>query len=590
MMDATMLDDLDAQTAKVLNEPRFQARVAAARDPKQRPEVLALLAQDLVPEVRAAAASNPATPGDVLAALQAAGATPGLRHRGPPLAQTATAAALSALARSAGPWGRVLAAAHPQTEAAALASLLTDPEEAVQLAALDHPSLTVAQAQALLDSPHRAVKVALALWPPSPLALLRALARLPDEAVQLGLSQRLTLPGDIWEALAGTRSSRVQRRLAIHPAAPARCLEALAEAHPSLHPLIAQNPSAPEALLRAWAQTHPEVSVLRGLAQNPATPEAALWALQEAQGREVNAALLDHPALPQGLVIAIAQRERRAPLLRKVLQRPALPAQALEAIAQHPAPEVRAKAAAHPDAPAQMLEALCLDRVTAVRVAAARHPATPPARLALLRRAGASATLASLDPQGADPNLSGDALDALAQEGSWGVLLAAIHPATPAARLRRIVREGSDDARSAVASRAATVPEEAQAEVVQALLKGAGQMTRAALAAQAPSLPGWVWRALCEDSAPLVRSALLRGYPSPPAALLTRLTQDANEEVLAEVATHPDATTSDLEALAQRADISERAQRRVRARVAAHPACPCALREALIQQGIHPKR
>jgi hypothetical protein len=117
----------------------------------------------------------------------------------------------------------------------------------------------------------------------------------------------------------------------------------------------------------------------------------------------------------------------------------------------------RRAVALEPATPPATLVRLALDGSLWVRTAAAAHPAFPPAARELFVRAGSTPDLAGFGAP--DPTLAPDRLAELAAAGEWGSRLAARHPATPPATLRRLADHPSALLRADLAGHPAAPPE-----------------------------------------------------------------------------------------------------------------------------------
>ena len=113
---------------------RLRAAVAAHR--AAAPALLARLACDGTWAVRQAVAQHPAFPADARDRLVAAGSTPGLDAFRDPDAALNHAELTDLAAR--GPWGRQLAARHPNTRQDTLTALATDGDPTLREAATRH--------------------------------------------------------------------------------------------------------------------------------------------------------------------------------------------------------------------------------------------------------------------------------------------------------------------------------------------------------------------------------------------------------------------------------------------------------------------
>lgn len=173
--------------------------------------------------------------------------------------------------------------------------------------------------------------------------------------------------------------------------------------------LVARNPqTAVNTLLELSRDTDPRVAA--ALAQNPATPPQVLLDLRQA--KELHDALASHPAAPPELLAELSASTDV---------------------------EVRMRVAAHSATPPDVLAALTEDGASGVREQVARNPSTPRCAIDRLVCAGSAPDLIGFaSPQ---PDMTQDEIDALARGGIWARRLAARHPGTSQASLRRLAND-----------------------------------------------------------------------------------------------------------------------------------------------------
>jgi len=215
----------------------------------------------------------------------------------------------------------------------------------------------------------------------------------------------------------------------------------------------ATDPATPADQLESLARTSADASVLGAIAANPNAPAALLLRLVAAQPR----AFLQNPALPlmllenpdfwlqipyngalsllQSGALTAGQVKQLCPTddhlytyASALLGCPATPEEMLASIRVSSITEQQ-RLARHPNIPVGRLLAYLESDEPLLRREASMHPRTPPARLALLRRAGATADMAITDPFVA--TATEDELRQLAGGGYLGQLLVALNPRSP---------------------------------------------------------------------------------------------------------------------------------------------------------------
>jgi hypothetical protein len=249
--------------------PSPWVRRVAAQAPRAPKEVLALLAEDGVIEVRVQVATNPGVPQEVLRAL------------------------------TSNPLDRVVraqAARHPALPPALLEELARDRAPGVRSGTAQNPRAPVALLEALAGDKTGMVRAGVASNPGAPLELLTVLARDPHP--------------------------RVRQLAAANPALPAELLPALAQAREiAVRAAVAARPACPEALLLSLARDRAD-AVRRVVAENPGTPLEALLSLS--RNKSTHWWLLRNPSLPLSLLRELCSSDNahlRTAALRKLRHR-----------------------------------------------------------------------------------------------------------------------------------------------------------------------------------------------------------------------------------------------------------------------------
>lgn len=404
-------EQLDA----LAQSPEPAVRAAVARNPRSGAATLDRLLLDADSAIRAAAAAHPRAPKDRLQALEAAGANPTLdSFQAPrPLAPDE----LRRLAE-AGPFGRRLAARHPDTPADLLAELAAGAATRFDLAF--NPAATAEALAALADAERPQVSRALATHPSSPLALLRHLASSPDARLREAVAERADLPGALRTFLALDGSSAVRAAVLASGSLDdeARHLLRRLGAGDDLQSFVSPDPTLAADELRRLAEPPTAGFARRLAARHPSAPADLLSEWMTDADPTLRQAAAAHPAAPASLLQLLVAAGSSPDL--QGIERPKPGAGALVpggaewvALAQL-GPWARRLAAAHPGSPADLVARLAADADATVRRAAARHPAlsegamqrlaadeAPDIRWALARRTDLSA--ATLSRFASDP-------------------------------------------------------------------------------------------------------------------------------------------------------------------------------------------
>lgn len=352
----------------------FAVHQALLKHPRTPPDVVERFCLEPYPALRAGAAAHPNTPRAFLALLVRAGSTPNLEALQAP-DETIPAAALDALAER-GPWGKKLAAAHPNTPRARLAVFLQQPSEFRDSLARN-PTLSGPELQSLYYAASTPTKLSLALNPSAPPKLLASLLEEPDPALR--------------------------RAAAVHPSTPAQALAARAlhlKEEAAIRTLLSQHPQFPRQLAEVLSALAPE----NAAQQTPAQLSRALaYALQQ-PGTYLHLLAARHPALPvaeQEQLSRSSQYKVRAALAGSAALLPEVAAR----LVKDSDLWVREALAENPKAPPSCVLALSSDAEEVVRWAAARNPSTPAEALRRLAQSNTlrirEAALRSLRAQGA---------------------------------------------------------------------------------------------------------------------------------------------------------------------------------------------
>ena len=176
------------------------------------------------------------------------------------------------------------------------------------------------------------------------------------EHCELWRARNLSTPAEVLAVLGQHEQVEVRRWVALHPSTPTACLLALA--------------------------SDPELEVRQAVAQNPSLPAAGLAELSQDEDRLVLTAVLLHPNTSLATLELCMAGDNF--VLRKLAERPNLPARCLERLAANPSKLVRAGVAANPGTPPALLARLATDNYYGVRGDVARNPNAPVDVLLLL--------------------------------------------------------------------------------------------------------------------------------------------------------------------------------------------------------------
>lgn len=306
---------------------------------------------------------------------------------------------------------------------------------------------------------------------------------------------------------------------------------------PERQVLASQADTPPAVLSRLAADGN--LHVRRAAAQHPQTPPAVLALLVRAgsspdlMGSRPSTTALSASELEELVALGpwgrdLAARHRDAGPIT------------LTALAAAGTGTLRRRVAKHPGCPAELLGELCGDVEAAVRVAAAAHPNVPPARIALLRAAGAEADLSGMAE--AAPGSEMD-FAALLAAGVYGRQLAARHPQIDPTVLAHLAEDSDWRVRAAVAENPS-----AEGGLLAALADLDTFETRSRIASH-PHTPAAVLETLTAEHDIRLRVAVAEN-PGASAALLGKLALDGSSAVREAVASHPGLDVQTRERLA----------------------------------------
>lgn len=322
---------------------------------------------------------------------------------------------------------------------------------------------------------------------------------------------------------------------------------------------LAQDPTTSPDILEKLYLTQNE-AVRQAIAQNPNTPLPILLRLAESYP----SAFCQNPTLPLFLledptfIRRLSMRVQRA--LTSATEIPEFLIEALLGSYEF----LREELAANPGLPASYLERFLESESPQIRFRAAQNPSAPRELMADLLRAGSDANLQGFvaSPKEVEPEL----LERLAHRGVWSRCVAANHPSTPSSLIEKLLTDENPLVRQAVAGRR---------DISEALLLRLLQDPDERVVFQAAQHPNTPLPTLTEiverripflfgvvanhpDASPELLARLVKEDSSRfntvrratarredvTEKLLTRLSQDADEEVRLLVAQHPE-TPSD---------------------------------------------
>lgn len=352
-------------------------REAIAAHPHCPEAALRALCVDTSPSVRRAAGAHPELDRATLDELVAAGASADLTTLAEPAPIAGTV--LAALARR-GPWGRVLAARHPDTPLEVIDELAGEKAIDVRLGLASNPAATEKVLRRSAEPLDKAIAERLAEHPTTPADLLIRLAALADIEVRARVADhpRLAKADGLALRLAVDGASAVRERIARRGVLSREELDLLAAAGAGDDLLSFGTPDTAFP-----AESIDRLASLGGwgrhlAARHPATSPTTLTALLTDSDPVVRVAAVSHPHRPRELlallVLAGSEEDLQGFTRRRSNTGPS-PEQ-LEQLAAC-GPWARRLAARHSETPPSTLIKLADDEHPAVRTDVARHPATP---------------------------------------------------------------------------------------------------------------------------------------------------------------------------------------------------------------------
>ncbi|MEM9251478.1 MAG: hypothetical protein AAGB29_03920 [Planctomycetota bacterium] len=352
-------------------------REAIAAHPHCPRAALCTLCVDASPSVRRAAGTHPGLDRATLDELVAAGASADLTTLAEPAPIAGTV--LAALARR-GPWGRVLAARHPDTPPEVIDELAGEKAIDVRLGLASNPAATEKVLRRSAEPLDKAIAERLAEHPTTPADLLIRLAALADIEVRARVADhpRLAKADGLALRLAVDGASAVRERIARRDVLSREELDLLAAAGAGDDLLSFGTPDTAFP-----AESIDRLASLGGwgrhlAARHPATSPTSLAALLTDGDPVVRLAAVSHPHRPRELLalLVLAGSEEDLQGFTRPLSKPGPSPEQLDGLAAL-GPWARRLAARHPDTPPSTLIKLADDEHPAVRTDVARHPATP---------------------------------------------------------------------------------------------------------------------------------------------------------------------------------------------------------------------
>ncbi|MEU7726949.1 hypothetical protein AB0B78_17150 [Streptomyces sp. NPDC040724] len=336
------------------------------------PEWARLFAAHPSPGIRWKLASCPGLPPDVVAALAA---DPDVEVVSELALWTTEPAEAARLTRHPHPEVRRAAAANPATPAPAVTALAEDPELALTWVFAERTDLPQPLYARTAADPRPGVRATLARNPGIGPELIRVLATDPEDQVRRSLAQHPGVPLDVLADLATTLRTWPSLLPRIAAAPPSELAELAASPHASVRILVAQRRDLPAELRDALAGD-PDAAVVRAVAPHPGLSEDRLRSMVSLHGVQVLAAVAANPDASGTLLEHLT---RHQPPVRKVFKEVARHPNAtgpalLACLADRTA---RPLAAAHPALPPAAVAALLSDEHPGVAEEAAANPALP---------------------------------------------------------------------------------------------------------------------------------------------------------------------------------------------------------------------
>ncbi|MDX3536165.1 hypothetical protein PV721_17650 [Streptomyces sp. MB09-01] len=386
---------------------RPYAALALLDEGRGLPAWARLLAADPSPDIRWKLASCPGLPPDVVTALAA---DPDVEVVSELALWTTEPPEAARLARHPHPEVRRAAAANPAAPAPAVSALAEDPELSLTWVFAERTDLPQAVHARVAADPRPGVRATLARNPGIGPELIRVLAADPEEDVRRSLAQHPRVPLAVLVGLAATLRTWPALLPRIAAAPPSELEELAASPHAAVRMLVAQRRDLPAHLRDALAEDR-DAAVVRAVAPHPGLSEDRLRSMVSLHGVQVLAAVAANPDA-SGTLLEHLTRHR--PPVRKVFKEVARHPNAtgpalLACLADRTA---RPLAAAHPALPAATVTALLTDEDPRVAEEAAANPALPRTVMAGLvpcRPAGPPGRLAGVTRQAPDraPNRKG---------------------------------------------------------------------------------------------------------------------------------------------------------------------------------------
>ncbi|WP_404963075.1 hypothetical protein [Streptomyces sp. 147326] len=358
--------------ADVDPEVRPYAALALLDEGRGLPEWARLFAADPSPDVRWKLASCPALPPDVVTILSA---DPDVEVVTELALWTTESPEAARLARHPHPEVRRAAAANPATPAPAVTALAEDPELSLTWVFAERTDLPQTLYARTAADPRPGVRATLARNPGIGPELIRVLATDPEDDVRRSLAQHPRAPLDVLVGLATTLRTWPDLLPRIAAATPSELAELAASPHAAVRMLVAQRRDLPAELRDALAGDR-DAAVVRAVAPHPGLSEDRLRSMVSLHGVQVLAAVAANPDASGSLLEDLT---RHQPPVRKVFKEVARHPNAagpalLACLADRTA---RPLAAAHPALPAATLTALLSDEDPQAAQEAAANPALP---------------------------------------------------------------------------------------------------------------------------------------------------------------------------------------------------------------------
>lgn len=330
---------------------RRNVKLAVASRPQVPLPVLAQLAGDRNPLIRAQVGLSPQLPELVRDALQ---------EDPDPAVQ------------------RVALAADPSAPPEALGSLPRH-DVRVRQGLSRNGATPAAVLDVLSDDALEDVRLAVVLNPASPEGALQR--RLPEQPLRPGIRQH-----PLYDRVK-PKLHHLELQEARDPATPVEALQALIESDaPGVRRQVAFHPHASTDILLRLAQDDQD-EVRLGLTQRTTLPEEVQQALVQDKALAVRDRLLRRTDLLPQVMLVLAQKPLEdQQLLLLLAEHPGVTGEVLTALASSPRAEVRARVAGHARTPAEVQRRLASDPEDTVTAEVLHNPTCPPEALAVLAR------------------------------------------------------------------------------------------------------------------------------------------------------------------------------------------------------------